>query len=30
MHAAVLDADRPLPDSLLVEIADYVVRAPAC
>jgi 2-methylcitrate dehydratase len=28
MHAAVLDADRPLPDALLVEIADYVVAPP--
>jgi 2-methylcitrate dehydratase PrpD len=28
MHAAVLDADRPLPDALLVEIADYVVAMP--
>src|SRR5689334_15445559 len=28
MHAAVIDADRPLPDALLVEIADYVVAKP--
>src|SRR3954451_16600388 len=28
MHAAVIDADRPLPDALLVEIADYVVSNP--
>src|SRR5687767_10160741 len=28
MHAVVKDADRPLPDALLVEIADYVAAAP--
>lgn len=28
MHAAVRDADRPLPDALLVEIADYVTAKP--